>query len=472
LADDDGRIHEFIAVFTDITQRKQDEEQIVRQANFDSLTGLPNRTLLFDRLSQAMSVAERDGTQLALLFIDLDRFKGVNDAMGHIAGDETLRIVAERLRNCVRQSDTVARFGGDEFVIVLERVASVRAVAALAEKVIRGMSEPFQLLGREIFIGASVGVSLFPEDARKAESLIRNADVAMYQAKEGGRNRYQFFVPEMNHRNEVRLELERGLRRALERAQFDVEYQPIYDLRTGTMVKVEALLRWKHPELGLIRPERFIPLAEESGLIAAIGLWVLRTACAQTSRLRRDPVLAHLGLAVNLSSRQWKLGLDADGIRAILADTGLPPEAVTLEITEGMVLEDTEEAIAWLRRIRAIGVRLAVDDFGTGYSSLSYLKRFPVDELKIDYSFVRDLPGDEGSVSLVYAILSLARSLGLTVVAEGVETPEQLAFLTQAGCDLVQGFLLSGPQAAEEIPALGRRPSDARFPQRGADLFS
>jgi len=452
IRDERGNVQEYIGVFSDITQRKHDEEQILRQANYDALTGLPNRALLFDRLSQAIALAHRDETKVALLFIDLDRFKSINDGLGHAVGDDMLRLVAERLRVCVRQSDTVARFGGDEFVIILENVKDVPAVAALAGKVVRVLSEPFHLAGRELFIGASIGVTLYPEDSTDPNTLLRNADMAMYQAKEGGRSQFQFFTQEMNRRTEARIELERGLHRALEREQFTLQYQPIFSLQTGEMASVEVLLRWNHPELGPVRPDRFIPLAEDSGLIAPIGLWVLRTACAQVSQWRKRPEFAALRLAVNLSSRQWQLGLPVSTIRDILSETGLAPEALVLEITEGMVLEGTEEVIAWLYEIRALGVELAVDDFGTGYSSLSYLKRFPVSELKIDYSFIRDLPDDEGSASLVRAILSMARSLGLAVVAEGVETPAQLAFLEQARCDYVQGYLLSPPIPAEQIP--------------------
>ncbi|NTV10551.1 MAG: EAL domain-containing protein [Zoogloea sp.] len=456
IKNEQGEIQEFVGIFSDVTQRKQDEERIQRQANYDALTELPNRSLLQDRLAQAISTARRNSTQVAVLFMDLDRFKAVNDTFGHVVGDQLLCLVSRRLRDGLRQQDTVARFGGDEFVIMLPDVHGSNHVAAVAEKLIASVSEPFLLVERELFVGASVGVALYPDDAEDADTLLRNADMAMYQAKESGRSCCRFYTTAMNESTQARLELERSMRQALERGEFVLEYQPVFSCAGGRMESVEALLRWQHPQLGMVYPDHFIGLAEESGLIAPIGLWVLQTACHQTAAWRRDhPQLADLRVAVNLSSRQWQLGLEPEAIAAVLEESGLPASALVLEITESLVLEGTDDAITWLHRIRALGVELAVDDFGTGYSSLSYLKRFPVGELKIDRSFVRDLPEDAGSASLVRAILSMAASLGLNVVAEGVETAAQYQFLQHAGCGFIQGYLLGRPLRPERIPEVG-----------------
>jgi diguanylate cyclase (GGDEF)-like protein/PAS domain S-box-containing protein len=450
-----GEVQEYVGIFSDVTQRKENEAKIQRQANYDALTELPNRSLLQDRLTQAIAAVRPNGGLVAVLFLDLDRFKTVNDTFGHVVGDQLLCMVSQRLRAELRQTDTVARFGGDEFVIMLSEAQGSNQVAAVAEKLIATLSKPFLLMGRELFIGASIGVALYPGDAEDTGTLLRNADMAMYQAKESGRNCCRFYTASMNESTQARLELERSMRLALERDEFELEYQPVYCCLTGQLESVEALLRWRHPQRGKIYPDHFIALAEESGLIGPIGLWVLRTACRQAAEWRRAcPQLAEIRMAVNLSSRQWELGLGTDNIAAVLEESGLPPSALILEITEGLVLDGTEEAIAWLHDIRRLGVQLSVDDFGTGYSSLAYLKRFPVGQLKIDRSFVRDLPEDASSASLVRAILSMASSLGLTVVAEGVETEAQRRFLEQAQCTYIQGYVLGRPLHPDRIPEL------------------
>lgn len=450
IVDEQNYVSEYVAVFSDITQRKQDEEQIRYQANYDALTNLPNRSLLQDRLTQAIASAIREEWRLALLFVDLDQFKVVNDTFGHVVGDELLQQVAERLKECVRGADTVARFGGDEFVILLQDVMKADDAAAVANKVIETLSRSFSLSDRDIFIGASIGITLFPDDADNSDTLFQNADMAMYRAKETGRNRYQFFTSSMQQHVRMRQDMEHDLRQALDRGEFELHYQPVVEAATGVPVSVEALLRWRHPQQGLISPDVFIPLAEDTGMIDPIGKWVLHTACAQATAWRKDGV-PPLGMAVNISSRQLELGLSDKDLESVLNDTGFPGELLTLEITESLLMEDTEEAIAWLRDFKPLGVAVSIDDFGTGYSSLSYLKRFPVDVIKIDRSFVRGLPDDKDDASLVWAIVAMAKSLGLTLVAEGVEGSEQVNFLNQADCDFLQGFHFAKPMPADEF---------------------
>lgn len=444
---EDGIAKEYVAVFSDISKHKQDEEQIRYQANYDALTGLPNRSLLSDRLTQAIGSANRENWKLALLFIDLDQFKMVNDTFGHVMGDELLQQVASRVRACVRESDTVARFGGDEFVILLQDVTDMDAVAGIAAKVIDSIIRVFTLYGREIYIGASVGITIFPDDAVNADALLRNADMAMYQAKAHGRNNYQFFTASMQQRTLERQQLELDLRLAIKRNELEIYYQPVMDATLDRVVSIEALLRWNHPHRGVVSPNRFIPLAEDCGLIGSIGEWVIKGACEQLSQWHKAG-FADLNMAVNLSSRQRELGLEADYLRQVLQDTGLSPETLTLEMTESLLMRDTDEAITWLTGFKALGVNLSVDDFGTGYSSLSYLKRFPVDILKIDRSFVNDLPADIDDASLVKTIVAMAESLNLSLVAEGVESKEQADFLVDIGCRNLQGFYYAKPMSA------------------------
>jgi diguanylate cyclase (GGDEF)-like protein/PAS domain S-box-containing protein len=452
IPDEDGIAKEYVAVFSDISKHKENEEQIRYQANYDALTGLPNRSLLSDRLVQAIGSAQREQWRLAILFVDLDQFKMVNDTFGHVMGDELLQLVAERINDCVRESDTVARFGGDEFIILLQDVSDMDAVASIATKVIDRITKVFILYEREIYIGASVGITIFPDDAVNADSLLRNADMAMYQAKERGRNNYQFFTASMQQRTLERQQLELDLRLAVQRGELEIYYQPVVDAVSERVVSVEALLRWNHPHRGIIYPGVFIPLAEDSGMIGPIGEWVIKGACQQLSEWH-NAGYSDLRMAVNLSSRQRELGLEAVYLSQVLQETGLVPEMLTMEITESLLLRDTEEAVTWLTSFKLLGVNLSVDDFGTGYSSLSYLKRFPVDILKIDRSFISGLPGDVDDVSLVKTIVAMANSLNLGLIAEGVETAEQAEFLVQIGCANLQGYYYSKPMSAKAITA-------------------
>lgn len=447
---EDGVAKEYVAVFSDITKHKQDEEQIRYQANYDALTGLPNRSLLSDRLVQAIGSAHREKWKLAILFIDLDQFKMVNDTFGHVMGDELLQLVASRIGECVRESDTVARFGGDEFIILLQDVSDMDAVANVATKVIEKITRVFTLYGREIYIGASVGITIFPDDATNADSLLRNADMAMYQAKDRGRNSYQFFTASMQQRTLERQQLELDLRLAIKRGELEIYYQPVMDAYLDRVISVEALLRWNHPHRGIVSPTVFIPLAEDSGLIGPIGEWVIKGACEQLSQWHKSGY-PDLKLAVNLSSRQRELGLEASYLKQVLDDNRLSPGALNLEMTESLLMRDTDEAITWLSSFKALGVNLSVDDFGTGYSSLSYLKRFPVDVLKIDRSFVSDLPSNSDDASLVKTIVAMAGSLNLGLIAEGVETEEQADFLVGIGCYNLQGFYYAKPMTATNM---------------------
>ena len=435
-------------------ERKRYQEQLERQANYDGLTGLPNRQLLHDRLHQAVST-QRQIHSISVVFIDLDHFKDINDSLGHSSGDEVLRHVAERLRSSVRDGDTVARIGGDEFVLILNDQTKEDVIFRAMKRIISKVSEPMRIGHRELNITCSAGISVHPQDGFDVETLLKNADAAMYRAKANGRNNFQFYTSEMNELVSERLTLEHSLRRALERNEFSLHYQPRVDLRTGAIVAVEALVRWQHPEYGLILPDRFIPIAEETGLIVEIGKWVLETACAQ-SRAWRNAGLAPVVVSVNLSARQlWEGGLAAM-VAGILAETGVRPEHLEMELTESVVMHDTETVISTLRGLKAAGVRLSVDDFGTGYSSLSYLKRLPIDALKIDGSFVRDIDAglnvDDGI--LAQAIISLAHGLHLKVIAEGVESEAQMAFLKMHQCDEVQGFYYSTPLPPDECARL------------------
>ncbi len=443
---------EYVAIFSDITRRKQDEAQIQRQANFDALTGLPNRSLFADRLAHSLRSARRENWLVALLFIDLDHFKSINDTLGHVVGDNLLQQVAKRLRSCVRESDTVARFGGDEFVVLLDDIKKASIAAKTAKKIIAALQVPFDLDGREGYIGASIGITLFPTDGQDGDTLLRNADMAMYRAKSAGRNNYQFFTDSMNQQMRDRAALEQDLRLALEREQLFLYYQPIVDFKTGRMTGVEVLLRWHHPTRGLISPNRFIPLAEEIGLIGPIGAWVLEHACTQAEHWQEAGLDLHIN--VNLSTRQLALGLTPTYIADLLRTHQFSPKHLVLEITESLVLDKNAASLSWIHTLKDLGIRFAVDDFGTGYSSLSYLKRFPVDILKIDRSFVQDLPEDRNDAALVKAILAMAHSFGLEVVAEGVETCEQLRFLQAIDCRKGQGYLFSPPLPPEQIPLL------------------
>jgi len=432
-------------------ERKRYQEQLEHQANYDVLTGLPNRNLLQDRLKRAV-FAQRDARPIAVVFIDLDHFKFINDSLGHTQGDKLLAIIAERLASIVREGDTVARLGGDEFVLVLNDQNKEDVIFRAMQRVLNKVSEPMTIDGQELYITCSAGVSLYPADAPDVETLLKNADVAMYRAKEHGRNNFQFYTPEMNDLANERLALEHSLRRALERNELLLHYQPKVNLETGMIVGAEALLRWQHPEWGLIAPERFIPIAEETGLIVQIGAWVIRTACNQ-ARLWQDAGLPPVVMSVNLSARQFRQESFVKVVTQILHETGLKPEQLEMELTESMLMHNANAAISILAGLKSIGVRLSLDDFGTGYSSLSYLSRLPIDTLKIDRSFVQHI-GDQDECDngiLAQAIISLGHSLNLTVIAEGVETGEQLQFLKAHQCDEVQGFYFCKPTVAGEF---------------------
>ncbi|MDO8388538.1 MAG: EAL domain-containing protein [Polaromonas sp.] len=426
------------------------EAQLVLRAHHDDLTGLPNRALLHERLQQELAHARRNGAQLALLFLDLDRFKAVNDTLGHDSGDQLLRVAAARLTACVRESDTVARLGGDEFVVLLTGLNNPLQAAALAGQILESLSQPFQISGSESFIGASIGVSVFPADGATADELLKNADIAMYRAKAAGRGRFVFFEESMNIEQHQRALMERELRLAITRNQLFVHYQPRVDLRDGRLLGAEALLRWNHPELGSVSPATFIPLAEDVGLIDDIGLWVLRHVCKQLAVWQATGYSIG-AVSVNVSGRQFKSASLFVDVQQALESTGLAPHALELEVTEGVLIDDVESVIDLLARLKQIGVSVALDDFGTGYSSMAYLSRLPIDVLKIDQSFIRNLAQDEDARSIVLAIIAMAHALHKTVVAEGVETLAQAELLRAWGCDEAQGYYFSRPVAASAL---------------------
>lgn len=443
LRDRQGDVINYVGIATDITQRKANEAQILQLVNYDPLTGLPNRRLLQDRVQTALSHAKRADDTLALMFVDLDRFKNVNDSLGHHVGDELLIQVARRLVDELREQDTVCRLGGDEFVLLCPQTDVVGA-AHLAEKLLTSVASRFTLAQQDLAVTFSIGVAMYPGDGDSFEALSMRADAAMYCAKQAGRNAYRFFTAEMQAQSSRTLQLENALSRALELKQLALVYQPQIDLHSDRIVGVEALLRWQHPILGQVSPAEFIPVAEDSGLILPIGEWVLRTAVDQL-RLWQDRGVGVPLMAVNLSAVQFRHANLPDLITRVLQEAGVAPECLELELTEGVAMEDPVNAMEVMRRLKQRGVRMAIDDFGTGYSSLSYLKRFPADRLKIDQSFVRDITVDPDDKAIVVAIIALARSLGFRSMAEGVETPGQLAFLREQGCDEVQGYLYSRP---------------------------
>jgi diguanylate cyclase (GGDEF)-like protein/PAS domain S-box-containing protein len=443
----------------EIAERRQAEDRVMHLANHDALTGLPNRRLLIDRLGQALALAHRDRQHVAVLFMDLDRFKTINDSLGHMIGDALLQTVARRLSGALREGDTVSRLGGDEFVVVLPNLDHPKAAEKVALKLIEALAPPIELGGHELRVSASIGISLFPEDGNDTETLLRNADSAMYHAKDMGRNNYQFFLEQMNVTVAERLRLENDLHRALARQEFELHYQPRVSLANGAICGVEALIRWRHPERGLILPEHFIPVAEDTGLIVPIGEWVVRESCRQ-GKAWSTAGLPPIPVAINLSPRQFRQSDLVDTVSRALEQHGWPSSLLELEITEGVLMQQTSDTLKTLEALHRLGVGLAIDDFGTGYSSLSYLKRFPVDFLKIDRSFVRDIAVDPDDASIVTAIIGLAHSLGLTVVAEGVENAGQLAFIRDAGCDEAQGRHISHPIPADQLAAwvLANRP--------------
>ncbi len=481
LEDDDSMERAFAAGATDYitkpvnwtilrqrVRRVVGERRAEKRINFlafhDSLTGLANRRLFLDRLDSAIVGARRGGGQVALLFLDLDGFKLVNDTLGHDAGDLLLGTVSARLVSCVRGEDMVARLGGDEFTVLLRDLEAMSQARSAAHRVLEALAHPVQIMDREIFVGASIGIAMYPRDGDDSVTLLKNADTAMYRAKDHGRNTYEFYTPEMSTEVQVRMSLESSIRRALDREEFVVHYQPLVELATGTLVSFEALVRWEHPELGLVSPAEFVPLAEETGLIKQLGRWVLREAC---SRARRWQTLAGrpVRVAVNLSGKQFSDRDLVGHIAGVLEDAALAPSQLELEITENTVMHNTDTSIAMLLELKRLGIHLSVDDFGTGYSSLSYLKRLPLDTLKIDRSFVGHVPGDADDTAIVQAIVAMAHSLRLGVVAEGVETATQVEFLREVGCDLVQGYFLGRPMPGADADAIVRQRAPLLSPE-------
>lgn len=449
IRDPDRRIVQYVAFFSDITQRKLAEQQLFFNANYDPLTGLPNRNLLHERIEQAMKRAHRHNQRVALMFLDLDRFKQVNDTLGHAWGDTLLCQTAHRLKTCVRETDTVARYSGDEFVLVLVNIIGDQDTHALAEKVIKQLSEPFDLDGTTIHIGVSLGIVLYPDHGTDTATLLRYADLAMYRAKMAGRNTYQKYESAMTDQMLLRTSMEADLRLALERGELTVYYQPIINVISGGLAGAEALVRWQHPQRGLVPPDDFIPLAEETGLIREVGFWVLERVCQTIVQWRRIGLC--VPISVNLSSGQISRGLTVEAVRALLQRYDLHSECLAFEITESMLISDTPQAQRWLEAIHALGIRVDMDDFGTGYSSLAYLKLFPIDRIKIDRSFVRDITSNANDRSLVEAMLAMASNLHLQVVAEGVEDANQLALLGRLGCEYAQGFYFSRPVPEQEF---------------------
>lgn len=451
--DAEGHVIRYISVFYDLSEQKQNAEHIHHLAYYDALTDLPNRQLLRERCDHGIEQARRDRKSLALLFLDLDRFKHVNDTLGHPVGDELLRMVAQRLRGCLRHGDTVARLGGDEFIILLENHPSMFDAEEVARKILQAIEQPFYVHGHKLEIGTSIGISMYPADGEDSTTLIKHADLAMYQAKEQGRGNFHFYEAHLTERAKERLFLEGQLREALQRGELEVHYQPQFSLQDQRLIGAEALLRWRHRELGMITPDKFIPIAEESGLIVPIGEWALRSVARQAKAWLEQgkPVQR---IAVNVSGAQIERSDLFACVEQVLNETGLPAQHLELEITETYIMRQAQRSIQAMEDLRALGVTLAIDDFGTGQSSLSYLKRLPVDKLKIDRSFVMDIPKDSNDMAITKAILALGHSLRLTVVAEGVETAEQLAFLRELCCDEVQGFYFSRPLAAEDFAAL------------------
>jgi len=450
-----GRIIGAVIVFHDVSAARAMTHQMTHSAQHDVVTNLPNRLLLNDRITQSISLARRQNRSIAVIFLDLDRFKYINDSLGHAIGDQLLQSVSKRLLAGVRGSDTVSRQGGDEFVILLSEITYPEDAGTSAKKILLSVSAPHSIGGQDLHIDGSIGISIYPEDGEDAETLIKNADTAMYHAKENGRNNFQFFKAEMNLKAVERQSLEGGLRRALEREEFLLHYQPKVNLDTGEITGVEALIRWRQPNRGLVPPSQFVPIAEDCGLILQIGRWVLREACRQ-ARAWQDAGLPHVPIAVNVSAVEFRDKGFVESVRTALSETGLEARYLGLELTEGVLMEDAESTAAVLQELKVMGVHLAVDDFGTGYSSLSYLRQFPIDVLKIDQSFVHQISADPDDSSIVSAIINMGKSLKQLVVAEGIETKEQREYLQTQSCAEGQGYLFSRPLAAAQFAQLLR----------------
>ena len=450
--DEQGEVSHHVTVFSDFTERKKAEEHLQFLASRDVLTGLYNRSALQDQLVRAVHSAAQQSSCLALFFVDLDRFKAINDSMGHAVGDELLQVIALRLRFCLKERDFIVRFGGDEFIILIEHAPGDEELAAIAKRIVSEMARPCLVRGIDLFITCSVGISRYPCDAKDENELLRSADAAMYRAKELGKNMFQFHAEDMSSKVNERNLLENSLRMALKRQQFVLYYQPQYDLTGESFYGCEALIRWHHPELGMVPPASFIPLAEECGMIDAIGEWVIRDACQQIRRWL-DVGFDPQQVSVNLSPCQFKQSTLIKIIQSALNDANVPPEKLTLEVTESVIMQEPEQASQLLGELRAMGIKVAIDDFGSGYSSLAYLKLLPLDTLKIDRAFIAPLPADQDSVAIVEAVVAMSRKLKLTVVAEGVETDQQSSLLRHIGCDVAQGYLYNRPLPADLVPA-------------------
>lgn len=455
IKNDRREITDYLCIATDISGRKKAEERLQFLASYDELTALPNRRMFDQRLDYALADARRYGRQLAVVYIDLDRFKLINDTLGRAAGDVLLRAAAGRLRLCLRESDAVARLGGDEFVALITEFARKQDVIGVARKILEVMAGPYLLGGQECHVTASIGISSYPDDSKDAQTLITNADVAMCRAKERGKNTFQFYAAQMNVYSFDRLALESSLRHALKRNEFLLHYQPKVDVRSGNIIGTEALVRWQHPEMGMVAPAQFLPVAEETGLTVPLGEWVLRTACAQNREWQRQG-LPRLRVAVNLSPRQFRQENLVRDVARILHETELDAESLELEITESMVVQDPGQAAEILTELRAMGISLSIDDFGTGYLSLAYFKRFPINSVKIDRSFIQDLPDAADIAAITRAIIAVAGTLNLNVVAEGVESEEQLDFLREHKCPEIQGYCFSRPLPPHEFAGMLR----------------
>ena len=459
IIDQTGRLSQYGAIISDVTQRKKDEEHIRYQANFDTLTGLPNRALFVDRLEQSLAAMARADSKLALLFIDLDGFKLVNDTLGHDKGDDLLCEAGTRIASCTRGGDTVARLGGDEFTVIMPNLHDARDAPVVAQRILDALTKPFVLGGTESFVSGSIGITIFPDDAKLSGDLLKNADAAMYRAKYLGKANYQFFTADLNEQVVERLGIKNGLVKALERKEFKLYYQPKLSLSSGNFESVEALMRWDSPDLGMVPPARFIPVLEETGMVVEVGAWAIQTACAQHQKWV-DAGLGQKRMAVNLSARQLRELSFVSVLQNILQDSGMSPEWLEIEITETMLMSDTESAVMSLNVLHDMGIHVAMDDFGTGYSSLSYLKRFPIDTIKIDQAFVAEITSRSDDAEIIRTIINMGKTLNRQVIAEGVETEAQLALLQEYGCDHIQGYLLSRPIPGDALAEFFRAHTD------------
>lgn len=453
IRDQDGNILGVVLVFHDVSDARQMAQKMTYLAEHDYLTDLPNRLLLTDRITQAISAAKRRGSKLAILFFDIDHFKRVNDTLGHEVGDQLLKVLSKKLQMCIRASDTLSRQGGDEFVVLLPELTDDAVPAEIAQKILFSVKDPISIANHELFITASIGIAVYPDDGDNVDVLTRHADAAMYHAKNSGRNNYQFFTKEMSARVAAQLTMENSLQKAIANNELLLFYQPKVSIKTGKIIGAEALIRWVHPQWGMMMPDRFIKIAEDSGLIRGIGHWVLREACTQNKKWQ-DSGLPEIPIAINVSVVELHHAHFTQEVTKVLLQTGLQPYHLELEVTESVAIQTEVTVINDLNKLKEMGVRLSVDDFGTGYSSLSYLKLLPVNTIKIDKSFIRDIQVDANDAAIVTAIIKMSQSLGLTVIAEGVETQAQLEFLQSHDCDEMQGYLFSRPLPADEFAAL------------------